>query len=258
MELAVVVAMMAVASATTATLVYYGTRKATVPPSHEIMDQVREVLKPEPKKPVVEIPQTGKLDLFSTASASVIRLFQTSDASRVAPTIAGAGSILFDGTLQLVPGANGRVEFRDSWGAVPKFSFNTVTGNLDVPGGDITVAGTITAMSDRRVKTDIEPIYDALKKVLKLEGVTYFMKSDTAKLRPMMGMIAQDVQEVVPELVQENENGFLSLAYGNSTALLVEAVKELNKENKKLYSELEELKIQQAKLQRILQQNGIQ
>lgn len=258
MELVVVVALMAVASATTATLVFYGTKKNNIPAQTELMDQIHEVMKPAPLIKTPDVP-SGKLELISMNASPMVRFFQTNDANRLSPTLAGTSAVLFDGTLQLIPGSNGRVEFRDSIGTTPKFSFNTVLGNFDVTGGDITVAGTITAMSDRRVKTDIEPIQEALQKVLKLEGVTYYMKSDLAKNKPMMGMIAQDVQEVAPELVQQNENGFFSVAYGNSSALLVEAIKQMHKEMtdeiRRLHIQIDELKEQQTLMQRNFQLN---
>jgi hypothetical protein len=45
-----------------------------------------------------------------------------------------------------------------------------------------------------------------------------------------IGVVAQEAQDVIPEVVQENPDGFLSVAYGNITGLLIEAVKELKKE----------------------------
>jgi hypothetical protein len=88
---------------------------------------------------------------------------------------------------------------------------------------NITASGTITAYSDRRLKENLDQIPDALEKVQQLTGYT-FSRIDTGERQT--GLIAQDVQKVLPEAVMEGKH--LSLAYGNLAGLLVEAIKELN------------------------------
>jgi hypothetical protein len=94
-----------------------------------------------------------------------------------------------------------------------------------------TFTGTVTApnfvsSSDLRLKSDIAPITEALRKVQALHGVTFRMAgSDTRQI----GLIAQDVLAVAPEAVLEAE-GVLRLAYGNLIGLLVEAIKDLSAE----------------------------
>ncbi|GGD03482.1 hypothetical protein GTQ45_02005 [Pyruvatibacter mobilis] len=97
------------------------------------------------------------------------------------------------------------------------------SGNGYVTGA-FTAAGDITAYSDRRLKKDVETIPYPLEKLRQLEGVT-FRRTDNGKRGT--GLIAQDVAAVAPEAVLENEDGFLSVAYGNLVGLLVEAVKAL-------------------------------
>jgi hypothetical protein len=90
--------------------------------------------------------------------------------------------------------------------------------------------GTLTTnTSDRRLKTNILPIQNALSKVLALNGVTYNW-NDTPDGKKRIGFIAQDVNDVVPELVFTNEKSsdkFMGVHYDNVTSLLVEAIKEL-------------------------------
>lgn len=93
-------------------------------------------------------------------------------------------------------------------------------------GGNITATANITAYSDIRLKTDIEVIPDALNKVLSLRGVTY-ERTDSGERQT--GVIAQEVQAVLPEAVIQGEE-YLSVAYGNMVGLLIEAVKELKAE----------------------------
>ena len=101
-------------------------------------------------------------------------------------------------------------------------------------GGDIVASADITAYgspSDINLKENIKPLDNSLSKILKLQGVTFDWKEDSetrqyTNLKEDIGFIAQQVQEVVPELVRQNNNGFLSLRDKGITALLVEAIKE--------------------------------
>jgi hypothetical protein len=89
--------------------------------------------------------------------------------------------------------------------------------------------GTLTtATSDRRLKENIETIEDATAKVVQLRGVTFNWK-DKSHASRRIGMIAQEVKEVVPELVFQNSfDGYYGINYAETTALLVEATKELS------------------------------
>ena len=104
----------------------------------------------------------------------------------------------------------------------------TAVGSID-NSGNLVAAGDITTNSDSRLKDNIEPITDALAIVEQISGVTYSLISDDKKIRHV-GLIAQDVEAVMPEAVLENENGIKSVAYGNLVGLLVEAIKELRAE----------------------------
>jgi hypothetical protein len=88
--------------------------------------------------------------------------------------------------------------------------------------GAIVATGDITAFSDARLKRDIQLITDPIDRVKRLNGVT-FERIDTGKRG--VGLIAQDVQAVFPEAVMTNDEGMLSVAYGNLVGLLVETVK---------------------------------
>lgn len=98
------------------------------------------------------------------------------------------------------------------------------TGSISV-SGTITASGDITAYSDASLKTDVETISGALELVKRMRGVRY-IRTDTGLVG--VGVIAQEMQEVVPELVVLNEGGLFSVAYGNLVAVLIEAVKELS------------------------------
>lgn len=91
--------------------------------------------------------------------------------------------------------------------------------------GNFTSSGNITAYSDIRLKKDLVQIPDALSKVQQLTGYTY-TRIDTGERQT--GLVAQDVQKVIPEAVIDGDH--MSVAYGNLVGLLVEAIKELKQE----------------------------
>ena len=102
-------------------------------------------------------------------------------------------------------------------------------------------ANDFIAVSDARLKDNIVTIESPLEKVSAIRGVTHTWKNDL-KNRVDMGVIAQEVQAVCPELVREDELGNLSVSYGHMTGLLVEAIKELRMELGRVKTELELLK----------------
>lgn len=105
--------------------------------------------------------------------------------------------------------------------------------------GNATALGNVTAYSDIRVKENITPIENALWKVKQLSGYT-FDRTDIETPR-QAGVIAQEVQKVLPEVVTEDADGKLSVAYGNMVGLLIEAIKELTDKNNQLEARLEAL-----------------
>ena len=95
--------------------------------------------------------------------------------------------------------------------------------------GYVWAANDITAFSDERVKTNLQKIEGALDKVSNINGYTFTRTdytSENDKDKRHVGVIAQEIQKVLPELVHEDDKGMLSVAYGNMTALLIEAIKE--------------------------------
>lgn len=98
--------------------------------------------------------------------------------------------------------------------------------------GEIASTGDHIAYSDQRLKEDIQRIPDALHKVKQLSGYTFVKaKDDVAhhnKNRRHTGVLAQEVNQVLPEVIHEDQDGYLSVAYGNMVGLLIEAIKEMS------------------------------
>lgn len=101
--------------------------------------------------------------------------------------------------------------------------------------GDITASGNITGYSDEKIKKNVEIIPNALDKVSQIRGVT-FERIDLDNDVRYAGVIAQEVEAVLPEVVQEDSHGIKTVAYGNLVGLLIEAIKELKAEVEELKS----------------------
>lgn len=101
-------------------------------------------------------------------------------------------------------------------------TLNAGTGAINC--STLTATTDIVLSSDARLKEDVRQITNALEMVNMLRGVSYVMK-DTR--RSSIGVIAQEVERVVPALVHTDEDGYKAVAYANMVGILIEAVKEL-------------------------------
>jgi len=116
------------------------------------------------------------------------------------------------------------------------------SGNLTFDGTNLSCAGDITAFaSDERLKTNFEPIENAVDKVLKLRGFTYNFNEIGEGLGfntsiRHAGVSAQEVQAVLPEAVcsAPANDEYLTVKYDKLVPLLIEAIKELKEEIKEL------------------------
>lgn len=100
-------------------------------------------------------------------------------------------------------------------------------------------APSFNATSDIRLKKDIEPLNLCLDQICQLQGVK-FTRIDDKKKNRQIGFIAQEVEQIIPELVSTDLSveKYKSIAYGNVTALLVEAIKELRQQVNELREEI--------------------
>ena len=157
-----------------------------------------------------------------------------------------AGNLTVSGTLSTAGGGITNTA-RAALSAGTGISYNNSTGvitcTVDTPAevglsnlsnngnnlsGSFTATGNITAYSDEKLKDNVKTIENALDKVSQMRGVTYNYKSELNDGQRGTGVIAQEMQQVMPEVVEEGE--YLSVAYGNLVGVLIEAVKELKAE----------------------------
>lgn len=155
------------------------------------------------------------------------------------PTFAAitANSLALPGMFGYMEGANYNIRTGTSGTGFRYFTFSGTDGKLSTlsggihASGDITCTGAVvangnvTAFSDRRLKTNVSTVENALEMVDKMRGVWYSKDNKAG-----VGVIAQEMEEVLPEVVQDNDSGYKSVAYGNIVGVLIEAIKELRAE----------------------------
>ena len=138
-----------------------------------------------------------------------------------------------------------------SWGYdgnLNQFADPIAIGSATSNGYNLRVHGTAagnaawTNLSDQRLKKNVQTIDGALDKVKKLRGVEFEWKDEKDHQKgKQIGFIAQEVNKVIPEVVTQGSDDYYSMSAGQLTAVLTEAVKELNAEVKRLKKRVEEL-----------------
>ncbi|MCA9398987.1 MAG: tail fiber domain-containing protein [Candidatus Omnitrophica bacterium] len=126
--------------------------------------------------------------------------------------------------------------------------FSAPTQALAV-NGQIHVSGTLTPAemplpSDRRLKINIEPLEGSLEKVLALNGVYFYWKDPEQGSERQIGLIAQDVEAVFPEMVTLGQGDYKVLTYDKMVAPLIDAVNTLKKKNDELKKRIQILEEQ--------------
>lgn len=111
-----------------------------------------------------------------------------------------------------------------------KLTFNPSTGNFS--------ATQFTSLSDQTLKTNIRSIEDPITLVQRLQGVRFDWLENN---KPSLGLIAQEVEKVIPELVETND-GIKSVSYSNMIGVLIEAIKEQQNQIEELKTEISILK----------------
>lgn len=186
---------------------------------------------------------TGTLNIGSAAAGKVSIAFNTTASAANAAALVvtggvGAASAFFT-DLTVTNTINGRASTVSNTGAqagagtyypvffngntTAGFAGNTATALTFVATTGTLTSTIVTASSDERLKENITPLTNALDLVLQLFGVEFNRIGKTEK---EIGLIAQQVEKILPQFVHTGEDGMKSVAYGNITALLIEAIKD--------------------------------
>jgi hypothetical protein len=193
----------------------------------------------------ISITLTGDV----TGTGTITDLANVSFATTIAAnSVALSTDTTGDYVASLVQGTGVTITNNSGEGATPTISIGqAVATNSAVSFASVSATGDIVAFSgsDRRLKNNIVNISDALNKVKQLNGVTWEWNEDAnevTKTAPSTGLIAQEVQAVLPEVVKEREDGYLGIDYSKMVGLLVEAIKEQQTQIAELKAEVEALK----------------
>jgi hypothetical protein len=99
-----------------------------------------------------------------------------------------------------------------------KLTFNASSGDLS--------ATNFNSLSDMVAKQNIKTLENSLEKILLMRGVSFEWKDNHHK---SIGVIAQEIEKIVPEIVNTNGQGMKAVSYDSIIGLLIESIKELNK-----------------------------
>ncbi len=136
-----------------------------------------------------------------------------------------------------------------------------ITGTFNV-GGVLSSSTGIACSSDKRYKKNILPLNNALKDILKLQGVTYNWRKDEFPDKgftdnTQIGFIAQDIEKIFPQMVFTDDKGYKSVDYSRLTPVLVEALKAQQKIIDTQNQSIDELKAEVKDIQALLKYNGL-
>ena len=175
------------------------------------------------------------------APASTVELQVTSTGVKIGNAIGDIHSVT--GSLRVSGSITGSFLYvNDNIGVGTSTPGYPIEVNGSTTGISIYASDDIVAFSDAIVKGDIQVIENAIEKIKEIRGVT-FIRTDKEDSKRHAGVIAQEVQKVLPEVVTTREdNGTLAVAYGNLNALLIEAIKEQQKQIEELKAEIDKLK----------------
>jgi len=170
---------------------------------------------------------SGSLNIVDVTASSTSRIYISSTGSvGIGTTTPGAtllnvnGSGYFGGILSL---ASGTASTAYTNGALVVTGGVGISGALNV-GGDITAYAT----SDERLKDNKVTITNALEKVNSITGIAFDWNEKSEKTGSDYGVIAQDIEKILPNAVVTRDNGYKAVKYDSLIPLLIEAIKELN------------------------------
>ena len=173
----------------------------------------------------------GKTTIASDFASVVIGQYNSSGSS-----VTNSATVFNTANTAFVIG-NGTASNAKSDAFKVMFNGDTTVSN------DLTVSGDVVISSDARLKSNIVSLGSTLPKLLQIDGKSYEMKG-----KQKIGVLAQEIQEVFPELVSEDDNEMLAVNYQGLVPVLINALKEQDKIIKRQEERLTNIENQLAKL----------
>ena len=181
----------------------------------------------------VGVDDTGhNVKFFGATAGSFLLWDQAADALeftdstpiRIGEDASGDMTLYHDGTNSYITNKTGALKVAtETSGIAVTIGHTTSTVTI---GDNLTVTDTLTELSQREMKTNIEPIENILPAVLQMQGVSFDWKKDKNE-KNHYGFIAEDVEKILPNLVSHDEEGKAQgIQYSKMTAVLLEAIKE--------------------------------
>jgi hypothetical protein len=174
-----------------------------------------------------------------SGSSQIVPLLPTGVVSGSIQILGGSG--VWSSSVQMPAGVvSGSSQILDGStihsSSIGNYQFNSIGVNITPTGvaGEIVATGDITAFysSDERLKENIIPIQNALEKVNQISGNTYDWKEGNENIHSHkgndVGVIAQEIEQILPQIVTHRDNGFKAVQYEKMIPLLIEAIKELS------------------------------
>ena len=187
---------------------------------------------------------SNTITISTTISSNSVELGTDTTGAYVANLVAGTGVTI---TGLGNEGTTPTIAIGQAVGTTSDVTFNlltvsngaNITGNVEVTG-NINATEYITSpyfytYSDRNLKSEIQEIQDSLDTLKKLQGVSFVFNSTGEK---SFGLIAQDVEEILPEIVHTNPSGIKTIVYDSIIAFLIESIKEQQKQIDELKAKL--------------------
>lgn len=167
---------------------------------------------------------TGKLWLDTSSTYPVLKMRYSNGWRSLITVKAGRPDMLIDD----VDATTGSISTLDG------STLTYTTGTITTLGCTTLNGATVNTTSDERLKDNIKPIENATETVKQLQGVHYTMND-----KENVGVIAQQVETILPEVVHTGEDGYKSVSYGNIVGVLIEAIKEQQEQIEYLKSKLD-------------------
>lgn len=142
-------------------------------------------------------------------------------------------------------------------GSIHRFFAGPVTLLTLYNNGNATLAGTLTQLSDARLKQDITPVKSTINDIKKINAYSYYWKDQQKDKDPQIGLLAQEVDEVFPQLVKKDSEGLMSVNYSGFVPLLIKSMQEQQEMIEQIQKRMELLEEQYKKLLQLLDLKNI-